>query len=336
VKIGHHDIDKSVFIIAEIGNNHEGDFLLAQDMIYAAAEAGVHAVKFQTIIPERLVAKSQLERIAQLRQFAFSPDQFAELAGTANKVGVEFLSTPFTPEVIPWLNELVIAFKVASGDNNYLALLREIASTGKPVLLSTGMSTLDDVKWAIEIIKTTWQNKGKHADLLLLHCVSAYPTPVEQANLAAIQTLSHATGYPVGYSDHTLGIEACVVAVCLGARVIEKHFTLCKSQSNFRDHALSADPSEMATLVKRVQEVQQLLGDGVKRIQEVEIPTISVARRSIVARTALAAGHFLSPEDLDCLRPGGGLPPSYEKFLVGHRLLKAVDEGEQLTLEKVD
>ncbi len=335
MKIGRHNLDKSVFIIAEIGNNHEGDFHLAQDMIYAAAEAGVQAVKFQTIIPERLVTKSQSDRIAQLKRFTFSADQFVELASIATKAGVEFLSTPFAPEVVPWLNNLVPAFKVASGDNNYSALLTAIASTGKPILLSTGMSTLDDVKEAIRVIKTAWEHQAKWADLLLLHCVSAYPTPPEQANLAAIHTLSNATGYLVGYSDHTLGIEACVIAVCFGARVLEKHFTLSKTHSDFRDHALSADPKEMALLVKRVHEVQQLIGDGVKKIQKDEIPIATVARRSIVARRALPAGHLIRLEDLDWLRPGGGLPPGYERLLIGHHLLKAVDEGEQLTLEKV-
>jgi N,N'-diacetyllegionaminate synthase len=335
VNIGRHNLDEAVFIIAEIGNNHEGDIQLAQEMIHAAAEAGVQAVKFQTIIPERLVAKSQSARIAQLNRFAFSPDQFADLAAVAAKVQVEFLSTPFAPEVVPWLDGLVPAFKVASGDNNYSALLAAIAATGKPILLSTGMSTLDEVKQAISTIETAWQQHETQAELVPLHCVSAYPTPAKQANLAAMQTLAHATGRPVGYSDHTLGIEAAVAAVCLGAQVIEKHFTLSKTQSDFRDHALSADPDEMAALVQRVQQVQQLLGNGVKTIQEAERPIAAAARRSIVARTPLEVGHRISPEDLDWLRPGGGLSPGQEDLLVGRCLQQAVDQGELLTAEKV-
>ena len=335
MKIGRHNLNEAVFIIAEIGNNHEGDIQLAREMIHAAAAAGVQAVKFQTIIPERLVAKSQSARIAQLNRFAFSPDQFADLAAVAAQAQVEFLSTPFAPEAVPWLDDLVPAFKVASGDNNYAALLAAIAATGKPILLSTGMSTLDDVNQSITTIETVWQQQGTQADLVPLHCVSAYPTPIEQANLAAIQTLAHATGRPVGYSDHTLGIEAAVAAVCLGARVIEKHFTLSKTQSDFRDHALSADPDEMAALVQRVQQIPQLLGDGVKAMQEAERPIAAAARRSIVARIPLQAGHCISPEDLDWLRPGAGLSPGQENLLVGRCLQQSVDPGELLTPEKV-
>ncbi|WP_008313751.1 N-acetylneuraminate synthase family protein [Leptolyngbya sp. PCC 6406] len=335
MKIGRHSLEQDVFVIAEIGNNHEGDIQLAQEMIHAAAASGVQAVKFQTIIPERLVAKSQSARISQLSRFAFSPDQFANLAATAAKAQVEFLSTPFAPEVVPWLDDLVPAFKVASGDNNYWALLEAIALTGKPVLLSTGMSYLADVKQAIAVIETVWQNHGTQSTLIPLHCVSAYPTPLEQANLGAIQTLAQETGQIVGYSDHTLGIEAAIFSVLLGARVIEKHFTLSKTQSDFRDHALSADPNEMAELVQQVQRVQAILGNGVKTIQDAELPVAAAARRSIVARTSLTAGHVIGLEDLEWLRPGGGLSPGQEAALLGRCLQQAVAQGEMLTAEMV-
>lgn len=335
MKLDRHSLEQDVFIIAEIGNNHEGDIHLAKDMIYAAAAAGVQAVKFQTIIPDKLVSKSQSVRLEQLRRFAFNPDQFADLAETAQKAQVDFLSTPFALEAIPWLNELVPAFKVASGDNNYFNLLREIANTGKPILLSTGMSHLEDVKKSTSVIESIWHDQGIQSTLVLLHCVSAYPTPLEQANLAAIQTLSRETGKMVGYSDHTLGIEAALFSVLLGARVIEKHFTLSKTQSDFRDHALSADPIEMAELVQQVKRVHGLLGNGLKTVQDAELPVSEVARRSIVARVPLAVGHCIGLEDLDYLRPGGGLPPGQEDTLLGHCLKQAVAQGEQLTRDMV-
>lgn len=335
MKIGDIDLSREVMVIAEIGNNHEGDFGLARDMILAAAAAGTHAVKFQTIQPDQLVSASQPARLEQLGRFAFSRDQFAELATIARAAGTVFLSTPFSPEVVPWLDELVPAFKIASGDNNYASLLAAVAATGKPVLLSTGMAGLTGIREACRIIETAAQRSGHSARIALLHCVSAYPTPPGQANLRAISTLADETGRVVGYSDHTLGIEAAVLSVALGARIIEKHFTLSKTQSEFRDHALSADPAEMTELVRRVRLAQELLGTGEKLPQEAETPVIAAARRSIVARLDLPAGHVLTERDLEWLRPGGGLMPGQESIVLGHRLLRPVVRGEMLLPDMV-
>jgi sialic acid synthase SpsE len=331
MKIGAIDLSREVLVIAEIGNNHEGDFGLATEMIHAAAAAGAHAVKFQTIQPERLVSATQTARIEQLGRYAFSRDQFAELAGVARAAGAMFLSTPFTPDVVPWLDPLVPAFKIASGDNNFTPLLAAVAATGKPILLSTGMSDLAAIKQACATIG----NDASAGEIALLHCVSAYPTPPEQANLRAIATLAHETGKVIGYSDHTLGIDAAVLSVALGARIIEKHFTLSKTQSGFRDHALSADPTELAELVQRVQLAQTLLGTGEKILQEGEMPTAAAARRSIVARAALPAGHLLAAVDLDWLRPGGGLAPGQESLILGRCLTQAVARGEMIKPDMV-
>lgn len=332
--IGNVNLDREVLVIAEIGNNHEGDFGRAVEMIHAAAKAGVQAVKFQTIVPERLVSSSQSARIEQLRRYAFSRDQFTQLASEAQRAGVMFMSTPFFIEAVAWLDPLVPAFKIASGDNNHVRLLAAVAATGKPVLLSTGMTDLAGIKKACAVMEAA-RPAGTESSIAVLHCVSAYPTPDDQANLGAISALARETGRITGYSDHTLGTEAAVLAVALGARIIEKHFTLSKTQSDFRDHALSADPTELAALVGRIRTARAMLGSGIKAPQPSELATIAAARRSIAARTDLPAGHLLAEEDLDWLRPGTGIEPGREQDMLGRRLLRAAAAGEILTPDMV-
>lgn len=335
MKIHTTDLEREVLVIAEIGNNHEGDFKLAEDMIHAAAEAGVQAVKFQTIVPERLVAASEVARIAQLQRFAFSPDQFRSLADTARSAGVMFLSTPFSLDVVEWLDPLVPAFKVSSGDNDFEPLLRAVARTGKPVLLSTGMSTMNDVHTACRILDEASPNADGKAEVVVLQCTSAYPCPPEQANLAAIRTIAQATGRTVGYSDHTLGIEAAVLSVAAGVRAIEKHFTLSKTQSDFRDHQLSADPAEMAELVSRVRAASVMVGSGDKVLQPNELPVAAAARRSVVAARELPAGHVVTIDDLDWLRPGGGIRPSETTTILGRTTNRSIAPGATIAPDMV-
>lgn len=335
MKIGHVDIDSEVLVIAEIGNNHEGDLALAEDLIGMAAEAGAQAVKFQTIVPEELVAPEQVARLAQLRRFALSADDHRRLAAAAHAAGVMFLSTPFSLSAVELLAPLVPAFKVASGDNDFVPLLEAVAASGKPILLSTGMADLDAVARAKAVIENSRPSAAAAAPgLVLLHCVSAYPTPGAEANLAAIRTLA-TLGTPVGYSDHTLGTAAAVLSVGLGARVIEKHFTISKTHSDFRDHRLSADPAELRELVDRVREANVLLGDGVKRTMPDEKATAEAARRSIAAARSLPAGHVLRMEDLAWLRPAGGMRPGEEAALLGRPLTRAVGAGERFSPKDV-
>jgi sialic acid synthase SpsE len=335
VRIGAADLDAEVMVIAEIGNNHEGDMGRARELVQSAAQAGAHAVKFQTIVPERLVRRSESARLEQLRRYCLSYEQFAELAQVAAQAKVMFMSTPFDLVSVGHLAPLVPAFKIASSDNNFVALLEAVAETGKPVLLSTGMAALDDVKRSCAVMEAAWASNGVAPGMVLLHCVSAYPAPLESANLLAIRSLERDTGYPVGYSDHTLGIEAAVLSVALGARVIEKHFTLSKTQSSFRDHQLSADPVELAELVRRVKLARAALGDGVKRMMPAEQAVAAAARRSAVARRALPAGHVVAREDLDWLRPAGGVAPDAESVLVGRALNRAVAAGDPITADMV-
>lgn len=335
MKIGSVDLRDEVFVIAEIGNNHEGDFALAVKLIELAAQCGVHAVKFQTIRPERFVAKSNEARFQQLTKYEFSDTQFAELARIASEQGLVFLSTPFDLESADMLDALMPAFKIASGDNNFYPLLERVASMGKPILLSTGLADLDQVKRSIEVIGKAAAAANVSAPVIPLHCVCAYPTPTEQANLGAIQLLSDELQCIVGYSDHTLGINAAVLSVGLGARVIEKHFTIDKNHSSFRDHQLSADPAEMKLLVERVKEANQLLGTGEKRLQAVEQSNVAPVRRSIVAKHDLPAGTVIKESDLCWMRPSGGLAPGEEHRVVGKKLLRAVLHGEQIVLDNL-
>jgi N,N'-diacetyllegionaminate synthase len=329
MNIGGIDLNRDVLIIAEIGNNHEGDFGLAKELIGLAAEAGAQAVKFQTIVPERLVSPADTARVQQLRRFQFSYDQFAELKAVADKHGVLFLSTPFDLESARFLDALVPAFKIASGDNTFYPLLETICRTGKPIILSTGLVDAGEAAGCVEFIRGQWATSGIRQELALLHCVVNYPTAAEDANLLAIRDLA-ALGVIPGYSDHTLGVEAAVLSVGLGARIIEKHFTINKHHSDFRDHQLSADPAELAELVRRVREANRMLGDGIghHRANEAEI-SVHV-RRSIVAARDLPAGTVLAFDDLSWVRPGGGLAPGREAELVGRVLTRSVAAGEQL------
>lgn len=305
---------------------------MAEELVRSAAAAGADAVKFQTIVPERLVTPLQADRISQLERFRLGYDEFERLSRVAGEEGVLFLSTPFDVESARFLDPLVPAFKVASGDNNFLPLLKAVALTGKPILLSTGMSDWEDLGRSCSLIRDIWSNAGVEPGLVLLHCVSSYPTPFGEANLAAIRTLAGLADR-VGYSDHTLGTTAAVLAVAVGARVVEKHFTLDRNQSEFRDHRLSADPAEMAELVVRIREAEQLLGDGRIAVSEAERSNIHAARRSIVARRDLTPGEVLARNDLDWLRPGGGLPPGREEELIGRRLLRPLGRGAPIVAE---
>jgi N,N'-diacetyllegionaminate synthase len=334
--IGQVDLSREVMIIAEIGNNHEGDIVLAEEMVEQAARAGAHAVKFQSIIPEHLIAPEHTSRLAQLRRYQLSPESHARLARVAANNGVMFLSSPFSVAAVDMLDPLVPAFKVASGDNDHVPLLERIGATGKPVILSTGMTALDGVAYSLGALARAWANAGiADPGLVLLHCVSSYPTPPSQANLMAIRTLA-GLGKVVGYSDHTLGIDAAVLSVALGARVIEKHFTLSKTQSEFRDHQLSAEPHEFKALVERVAEANILLGDGIKRIMPAEEATTQAARRSICAARDLPLGGVVGQDDLAWLRPAGGLRPGSEARLLGRRLVRSVAAGERLSSDSVE
>ena len=333
--VGDFDTDQRVLIVAEIGNNHEGSHALAEEMIGRAAEAGVDAVKFQTFRTEHYVSRRDDARFERLKSFELSHDEFTKLAVVARQEGVIFLSTPFDLDSVRFLDALVPAFKISSGDNTFYPLLEAVARTGKPIMLSTGLADTIRIRQAKAVIETAWAEIGVEPGLALLHCVSSYPVPPAQANLAAIGQLRAEFDCTIGYSDHTLGIEACRVAASLGARIIEKHFTLDKNHSEFRDHQLSADPGEMAELVQAVREVEVLRGSGEKRPQECEQTAERAMRRSIAASRDLACGAIITWEDITWVRPGGGLEPGKEHVILGRKLAKPVRGGDHITPELV-
>ncbi len=325
MKIGSFDLDKQVLVVAEIGNNHEGNFKTAQELVRQAARAGVGAVKFQTFKAENFVSPQEEARVRQLKGFELKPEEFSQLAQLAHSLGLQFISTPLDLPSARFLEGIVDAFKIASGDNNFYALIEQVAQTSKPLIVSLGLSEFTEVEKTVNFIRSL------NGNLAVLHCVTSYPVAPEEAHLRAITFLAERLkNVTVGYSDHTLGLEASVLAVGLGARIIEKHFTLDKNQSNFRDHQLSLEPAEMAELVKRIRLAETLLGRKEKLVQASEKPFQQVARRSIAAGVPLPKGHRIQSSDLTWLRPGVGLAPGEEKKLVGRVLRRNVSFGELL------
>ncbi|WP_027717720.1 N-acetylneuraminate synthase [Desulfovirgula thermocuniculi] len=333
-----------VFIIAEAGVNHNGSLELAKKLVEVAVSAGADAVKFQTFIPEEVASRcaemasyqkasipgsgsSQLEMI---RRLALSYDQFRELKVYCDRAGIIFLSTPFDYVSVDFLDALgVPLFKVPSGELVNHRFLRCVAARGKPLIISTGMSTLGEVEEALEVV----QEAGAR-DITLLHCTSAYPAPYEEANLRAMITLEQAFGLPVGYSDHTPGIEVAVAAVALGARVIEKHFTLSRDMEG-PDHKASLEPHELAALVRAIRNVEKALGDGKKRPRPAEKEVMKVARRSLVAARFIAAGEMITEEKLVIKRPGTGIHPKMWDVVVGRRARVDIPADTPITWEMI-
>jgi N,N'-diacetyllegionaminate synthase len=329
MKIADHDITERILIVAEIGNNHEGNFDTACKMLEAAADAGVDAVKFQTFQTRLFTSKADPARFERLSKFELTQAQFARLAELAKQRGVIFFSTPLDLESAKFLEPLVPVFKIASGDNDFWPLIEQVAKTGKPLIVSTGLADLAHLQRVKELVDADDR-------LAFLHCVCAYPAPPSEVNLRAIPMLATELGVPIGWSDHTLGFEASLAAAAIGARIIEKHFTLDKNFSAFRDHQLSADPAEMKLIVDGVRKIEQLLGKPEKRVQPSEEGNLRPARRSIAAARDLAKGHTLRDEDLMWVRPAIGLPPGNERKLLARALTRDVPAGDAITEKDVD
>jgi N,N'-diacetyllegionaminate synthase len=327
-----------VLVVAEIGVNHDGDVGVALELVDAAAAAGAEAVKLQAFRPEALAtaaaplaayqragagaARDQLEMLTRL---CLSERDFTAVAERCEQHGIMFLATPFDLASAALLERVGMpAFKVGSGELTNLPFLRELAARGRPLIVSTGMATLAEVAEAVALVRAAG------VPLVLLHCVSSYPTPAAQANLRAIDTLRTTFHVPVGYSDHCLGLEASLAAVARGACLLERHVTLDRTRPG-PDHAMSLEPHELRELVQRVRVVEALLGDGCKAPQPAEHDTRAVARRSIVASRTLRAGETLTAETLAVKRPGGGLAPARLPELIGARLARGIAKDEQLT-----
>lgn len=334
MKIGAIDLDRRPLLIAEIGNNHEGNADVAFKLAEAAMDAGADAVKVQIIDPVRLVNRSEEQRIAQLTRYRLPREVFLEIGSRIRAKGGLFMASVFDcNSLAQWAPELD-AIKIASGDLDFDPLLQVAARSGKPVVLSTGMSTLDEIARAADIVAKELPKGVAIADrLAVLHCVSLYPTPLEQTNLAAMATLRDSLGVTIGYSDHTLGIASALVSLGLGARIVEKHFTLDKNYSAFRDHALSAEPAEFAELAKAFKAHAQMVGSGLRDGDLPDAATRAAARRGIVTTREIAAGETLSATDLDYVRPAKGFSPSVAGDVIGRRARVALRAHHVITAE---
>jgi len=334
MKIGPFDFSQKVLIIAEVGNNHEGRIDIAKELVRQAADCGVHAIKFQTYRTKFFVNQSDNVRYNRLKSFELSQPQFADLADLAHSLGLLFISTPLDIESARFLLQIVDAIKIASGDNNFYPLIREVTQSEKPLIVSTGVSEYQQIVNTYQFIKEL--RNGRDLNLSFLHCISSYPTPLDQVNLRSIPYLRDKLDIPIGYSDHTCGIDAVVAAVALGAQIIEKHFTLDKAFSDFRDHQLSSDPSEMKLLVEKINLLEPMLGNYDKKIQLCESSAAPLIRRSIVAGRDLSVGHRVDYNDLTWIRPAVGLPPGEEQKLIGRILKHEIQFGQIINESDTD
>ena len=328
--------DKKVLIIAEAGVNHNGNLDLALKLVDEAKKFGADIIKFQTGVLDRVVSKYAPKAEYQKRETGADESQkemgksitlpleaFDTIKKHCEEVGIEFLSTPFDVVSIDYLYNLgVRLWKVPSGEITNLPYLRKVAKTGMEIILSTGMSTMDEIRDALTLLKENGAGK-----ITLLHCTTEYPAPLEDVNLKAMLTLKEEFGVDVGYSDHTKGIEVSLAAVAMGASVIEKHFTLDKNMEG-PDHKASLEPQEFAELVRCVRNIEMAMGDGNKVPKESEIPNKIVARKSIIADRAIKAGEVFTEDNLTTKRPGNGISPMRWAEVIGKKAKRDYEEDE--------
>ena len=313
-------------IIAEAGVNHNGDMAVARKLIDAASTAGVDYVKFQTFKTENLVsfnaptaeyqqkATNETSQFAMLKRLELSREQHLELIEYCNEKGIKFLSTAFDLDSIDLLAEFNLDFwKIPSGEITNYPYLAKIARFGQPIVMSTGMCDNQDIENAIRVL---CENGANRQDITLLHCNTQYPTPFEDVNLLAMRTLADTFGVSTGYSDHTIGIEVPIAAVALGAKVIEKHFTIDRNMDG-PDHKASLEPDELAAMVSAIRNIEKALGSGEKCASASETPNKAVARKSIVAKRHIKQGEIFTEDNLTVKRPGNGISPMRWNEVIG-------------------
>ena len=304
-------------IIAEAGVNHNGNFELAKQLVDKAVEGGADIVKFQTCKAENVISRyadkaeyqkvttgeagSQLEMV---RKLMLTYEEYGKLKEYCDEKGIEFLSTAFDLPSVDYLHSIGMRrWKIPSGEITNLPLLIKIAKLGEPIIMSTGMSELSEVADAIKVLK-----ENGAGEITILHCTTEYPAPYEDVNLKAIDTMKETFGLPVGYSDHTKGLEIPVAAVARGACVIEKHFTLDRNMEG-PDHKASIEPDELKQMVDMIRHVEVAIGDGIKKVSPSELKNQDIARKSIIAKTAIKAGDVFTEENITTKRPGSGINP---------------------------
>jgi N-acetylneuraminate synthase len=335
-------ISQNVFIIAEAGVNHNGDLELAKRLVEKAKEAGANAVKFQTFKASKLVTSTakqadyqtkntgiQETQLAMLKKLEQSYEEQIQISKYCKELDIIFLSSSFDDESSDFLNSIldIPLFKIPSGEITNLPYLKKIASFKKPIILSTGMCSMSDIEGGLNLLL---KNHIKREDIYVLHCSTEYPTPMEEVNLFAMNTIKNAFQVTVGYSDHTEGIEVPIAAVALGARIIEKHFTLNK---NFEgpDHKASLDPQELKEMVLRIRNIEKALGSPIKNPTTSELKNIKVARKSIVASIPIKKGEIFSEDNLTTKRPGTGISPMEWERIIGTPSPKDFYQDEIIT-----
>ena len=336
---------RAVFIIAEAGVNHNGDLATAFGLCDAAKGTGADAVKFQTFRAADLVVRGaptaqyqalqtgDQDQFLMLERLELSEAQHQQVKAHCDAIGIEFFSTPFSVSATDMLVKLgVKRLKLSSGELTHRALVEHAAATQLPLLMSTGMGTMEEI---IEALGWVSAARGHLEDVVVLHCTSAYPAPDETLNLKAMTSMARDLNIAIGYSDHSLGIEAPLAAVALGARVIEKHLTLDRKLSG-PDHSASLEPEEFARLVQGIRRVTAMLGDGIKVPLPAELDTARVARRSVVAAADIAEGEVITADKLVCRRPATGIAPRDLHRLIGQCARSAITAGSVLQWEQVE
>ncbi len=328
-----------VLIIAEAGVNHNGSMELAKKLIDEAVLANCDYIKFQNFVAEKMTSKSANKadyqnkttdkdesQLDMLKKLELTKEGTLELKAYCEKVGIKFLSTPFEEESLELLLEVGIdLIKIPSGDLTNLPFLRAINKKGLPVILSTGMATLDEIRESLALLKD--------CDVSLLHCTTEYPCPFEDVNLNAMQTMKEEFNLPIGYSDHTAGIEVPIAAVALGATIIEKHFTLDKNMEG-PDHKASLEPYELKAMVSAIRNIEKSLGSFDKKPSPSEEKNIAIARKSIVAKKSIAKGEIFSEENLITKRPGNGVSPMKWDSVIGSTATRNYNEDELIAESK--
>ena len=334
----------SVYIIAEAGVNHNGSLELATELIDRAKDCGCDCIKFQTFKTEELVTKTAKKaeyqvanthnedsQFSMLKKLELSFDAFKELKAYCDKKEIDFMSTPFDCSSVDMLEEIgVNVYKMSSGDITNKQLLQYVAKTGKPMIISTGMCTMDEVNEAV-----SWIEECGNSNITLLHCTSNYPAPYSEVNMNAMLTLKNAFTYEVGYSDHTKGIEIPIMAVAMGASIIEKHFTL-DNEMEGPDHKASLNVEELGKMVSSIRHIELAFGNGVKSPSVSEMSTREVARKSIVLKRDVLKGSVLQEADLTIKRPGIGIAPKYLEDFVGKKVCHDMKAEDMLAWEDVE
>ncbi len=344
IKIGERWVGKGkpTYVIAEIGSNFDGDLKQAKHLVSLAKEVGADAAKFQSFLPEKIIAPKGFQQKTSFqagwkssvydvyKRAAFPRQWHQEVAEHARSIGIHFFSSPYDREAVDLLCEVgVPALKIGSGDITFLSLVEYIASKGKPVILGTGASTMKEIEEAVKVIRC-----AGNQDIILLQCVTAYPTPIDKANIRAMTALEETFNVMVGYSDHAPGNVVALGAVALGAAVIEKHFTFDKTREG-PDHPFAMDTDDMTDMIRKIRLMEQALGSPVKEVTDAEKETVIIQRRSLFARVDIPHGTGITADMVEALRPATGIAPKHIGEIIGRKASVDITQGEPITWDKI-